>query len=483
MPESQVLLDISADDDEFAQAMDRAVRKVSREVNVPGFRRGKAPRHIIERLFGRELFLEEAHKEIMDKLYRQALDQESLVPVGPPQVDVVVEEPLGFRVLVPVFPTVDPGPYREVRVEPIDATVDDAAVEDVVERLRKNQSPWIDPEEPRTPREGDQVTVDIVTLVGEEPFQDSIEDAVYVLGETNLLDPLRELIETLQVGESGTTTIDFAEDDEKVNESVRGKSLTYQIALKALKERDLLVLDDDFAQSFGEAETLEELRQNIRASLHQEKTVESRTEVINEIINKMAETATIDLPTVMIDEEVDEEVRRFGGRLTSQRLSLDAYLRMSGQTEEEFKAEVRPNAARRLRNSLLLREIAKREEIEITDQDLADEIDRITAPAEDSERLREVYQSDYFSGMLRNDLFEQRVTERLIEIATEGRGAVLNGWVAPEPEPAPLATDTETVETAVTDAEETSPAPETADVAVSVADATTESEEEARAED
>ena len=432
-PESQVVLDIAADEDEFAKAMERAYRKVGREVTLPGFRKGKAPRAMIERLYGRGIFLEEAHKEIMEDLYRRALQQEEIVPVGDPEVELVAPEPIAFRVTVPVYPAVDPGPYAEARVEPQDASVDEAAVDEVLERLRKTQSPWVEPAEPRTPREGDQVTIDLEVKEGDEIFQEPAEDAVFILGESNLFDALRERIEQMHVGETVHLELAFADDDETVNESIRGKALSYTITLKGLKERELLSLDDEFAKSVGDAESLEELRREIRDDLHQGKTAETRTEVVNQIINAMAETASIDPPAVMIDEAVEDDLRTFRGQLAQQRRTLEEYLRLNNQTEQELREELRPVAARRLRNSLLLREIAKREGIAVSDEDLDAEITSLSSPGANPDRLQELYQSDYFRGVLRNDLFERRITERLIELATEGRGAVLNGWVEPEP--------------------------------------------------
>src|SRR5918994_7484829 len=159
-PASLVVLDIIAEDDEFTQAMDRAYRKVSRDIQLPGFRKGRAPRVMIERAYGREVFLQEAADTLMERLYREALQQEQLVPVGEPEVEIKEFEPVAFTVTVPVFPTIDPGDYLSVRAEPVDASVDEAEVEEVIERLQRSQSPWVDPAEPRHPRDGDQVTAD-----------------------------------------------------------------------------------------------------------------------------------------------------------------------------------------------------------------------------------------------------------------------------------------------------------------------------------
>ncbi len=430
MPESQVLLDIAAEDDEFAQAMERAFRKVSRQINVPGFRKGHAPRFIIEQMYGREVFLSEAQQDLMDKLYREALQQEELVPVGSPDVELVEMEPLNFKVTVSVYPEIDPGNYKDVRVEPADAAIDPNAVDEVLGRIQKMQSPWVDPSEERSPREGDQITIDLAVKDGDEKFEKPVEDAVFILGESNLFDQLRAEIEKLKVGESVTTDVKFDEDDEEVSERVRGKTLTYTITLKGLKERDLLPLDDDLAQTVNES-SLDQLKKEIQNDLHVTKTNETRTEVVNEIINKIAEGATIELPGPMIDDVVTEDYNNFRMRLAQQGQSLEEYQRLADKDETEMKEEMRPSSERRLRNSLLLREIASREGVEISDADLDAEIETLIMASPDAERARELYsQGGYFRRMLQNDLFDRRLTDRLIEIATDGRGAVVNGWTA-----------------------------------------------------
>jgi len=433
LPESHVRLDIAADDIEFAEAMDKASRKVMRDIQVPGFRKGKAPRHIVERMYGREIFIEEAHKGLMDDLYRQALAESEVVPVGDPAVEYVSAEPLAFNVTLAVFPTIEPGDYRDVRVEPIDASIEESQVDEVIERLQLRSSPWVDITETRKPAEGDQVIVDL-TLTGEdgEQFQDQIEDAVFIIGESQLFEPLRSAIEDLDIGETGDVMIAFEEDDEAAAERLRGKAITYGVMLKSIKARELLPLDDEFAKTYAEEESMEALQTAIRNDLHQGKSNESRAAVINSITEKIAEGATIELPAPMIDDAVTEELNRVKQRLTYQRTTLDAYLRANSQTEEEFKAELRPGVATRLRNSLILREIADREKIEVSEEDLDNEIGEITADAPNAEQMQKVYSGDrYMRTVLRNDLFDRRLTDFLIETATEGRGALINGFVAP----------------------------------------------------
>ncbi|MDQ3653503.1 MAG: trigger factor [Chloroflexota bacterium] len=441
-PASLVVLDITADDDEFAEAMTKAYRKVAKDIQMPGFRKGKAPRNVIERFYGRDVFLREAADEVMDKLYRQALEQESITPVGEPDVEINELEPVNFVVTVPVFPSIEVNDYASVRVDPVDAAVEDSDVDEVLSRLQLSQSSWVELDAPRSPQAGDQVTVDYTVLDGDQPFQEPVNDAVFVLGETNLLAQLREKLESMSVGDTESFDLAFDEDDESADPSIRGKSLAYQVTLKDIKQRDLLPLDDDFAKKVNETDTLEDLRTQIRQDIHVGKTNDGRNSVVNQIINAMAEQSAIDPPEVMVGEEVDHQLNHLKEDLQRSNTPWEGYLRLQGKTEDDLRADLRPEAERRLRNSLFLQAVAKAETVEVSDEDIDAEISRLAPPAADGDdeaataqaaRMAQFYQSDYFRNMLRNELFERKLTDRLIEIATEGQGAVLNGFVAPDP--------------------------------------------------
>jgi trigger factor len=243
----------------------------------------------------------------------------------------------------------------------------------------------------------------------------------------------------LRVGETTGFSVPFAEDDESIDESLRGKTLSYSVTLKGLKERDLLPLDDDFAKTVGDVDTLDELHGKLREELHQARTAEARRDALTQIIAKMADGATIDLPEPMIDSAVEDDLRRLRGRLAQQGVPLEAYLRAVEQTEDALREEMRPAAQERLRNSLLLRAIAEREGIAVGDEDIDAAVERISFAAQTSEQPKQAEafaRSDYVRGMLQSELFERRLTDRLVEIATEGRGAVVNAWTPPVTEAA-----------------------------------------------
>jgi trigger factor len=448
LPESRVQLEITAEEAETAEAMRRAARKVGNQITVPGFRKGKAPRAMIEKMYGPDVFSEEANRYLMTDLYRQALEQEDLVPVGDPTVDVVSTSPLTYTVVVPVYPSIEPGNYQDVRIEPIDAAVDEAAVDEVIEALRKAQSPWVDPQEeglqvgadlaltPRSrhPREGDQVTIDYTVEMEGEPAEEPVTDAVFVLGESGLLEPIEEAIKGLRVGESAGFSIPFAEDDESIDASLRGNTLAYTVTLKGLKERDLLPLDDDFAKAVGDAETLAELREQLASDLHQRRTADARGEAMAQIIGKIAEGANLELPVPMIDQAVEEDIRRLRGQLAQQGVPLEAYLRSTESTEEDLRNEMRPAAAERLRSSLLLRAIAEKEGIAVSDEELDAAVEQMARSAQAASRPEQAEafaRSDYVRTMLQTEMFDRQLADRLIAIATEGRGAVVNAWEPP----------------------------------------------------
>ncbi len=443
-PGSIVELNITADDAEFQEAIDKAITTQARNVQIPGFRKGKAPRSMVERFYGgREVFAQDAAEKLMDQLYQQALKDEDISPVGDPELTSMEIDPtLTFVVDVPVYPEIELGNYNDVRVDPIDAAVTDEDVEEVITRLLKQQAEWTDAEG-RKPTEGDQVTIDYTVFEGDKEFQEPVTDAEWVLGETNLLEQLRERIEDLEPGQTDEFEVFFEEDDETADPQIRGKQLKYTVTLKGVKERNLPEMTDELAKEIAGAESVDDLRQQIYDDIHQGKTGDGRTNVINQIVEKVAETTTIDIPAVMVDEEVEHQLSHRKEDLQRQGISWDQMLMFSGQSEDAMKEELRPEAERRLRNTMILQEIARVENIEVSDEDIENEITKMvggdlnpdpedTEAVERARRMREVYNGDYFRNVMKNDLFERQLTDRIIDIATEGKGAVSNGWAPAE---------------------------------------------------
>lgn len=434
LPESSVSIDILAEEDEFAKAMDRAFRRVSQQVTIRGFRPGKAPRAVVERRIGHDAIVEEANRELMDKLYQQALEQENIVPVSQPDVEIYQPEPVGFKVQIQVYPTVDLGDYKDVRVEPRDVTVIDADIDEQVKELQLSNSTWVEPDPVRSPQDGDQVTVNLNVSKEGEPFGEVLENAVYVIGESALFEQIEDALKHLQPGGEAQFSITFAEDDEKVGPELRGNTLDYDLKLLEVKERELPEIDDELAKTTGDYGTLDALKDAIRDSLLKQRAVEARDGLITEAIEKMAEGAVVSVPSAMVDREIESRISQMRQRLQQSGASFEEYLRFEGKSEDEYKEEEREPAAKRVRNSLVMESFAKAEEIDVSDDDLAEEIDRMVGAfggAEDTDgaerdQIRQLYQSnEYLHDALVDRLTNQKITDRLIELTTDGRGALL----------------------------------------------------------
>ncbi|HET8627821.1 MAG TPA: trigger factor [Thermomicrobiales bacterium] len=463
LPESQVVLDITTDEQEFEKALERAYRKVVQQVRLPGFRPGKAPRRIVEQLLGREILIEQADRDLLDPLYQQALEREDLRPVSDPDVEIYQAEPLAFKVTVQVYPTVEPGNYQGVRVEPRHVEVTDEQVDEAVARLRSQQSPWEEPAEPRPAQEGDRVTLDVEVKEGDQEFRAPLKDGVFTLGQDTLLPALREAILGMNVGDERDVPITFAEDDEQAEPDMRGKTLDYHLTLKKIEEQHLIDLDDEFANkaSNGRATTVEGLRDDLRRSLLESERQKARNEVGGEVVNALGEVATVELPAALIERQIDTEIENLRTHLSqSHGQTLEAHLRLENKTQEQLREELRAEATRRLRNSLVLREIATREGVSVGPQDVDAEIDRLLGPEADP-NLRQVYSGNYIRELLENELFERALMDRVIAIATEERGAF-----EPPAEP----------EAEAAESEEAAPAAEGGETPIGEAAAATEGE-------
>ncbi len=426
LPESQIRLDIVSDADEFATAMEKATKRVAQRVTVPGFRRGKAPRTLVERHVGRAMIVDEANGALMDDLYRQALEQEDLSPVARPSVEVLAEEPLSFRVEVEIAPTADVTGYENVRVEPEHISVADQDVDEYIERLREDKSPWVDPPTPRPVQEGDEVVVDIAAFEGDEPFDEPTTGATFVLGRDSLLPQIREVIVGATVGEPVEKTVVFpdangeGEDEERpIPETLLGKTLAYRITVQSAKERELLPLDDELAASLGgRPMTLAVLRSDIRSSLMQQQEMQARNTLVANIMEKLRDdVAKVEVGPALIDQQTREDAMQQLQQIGGMGIDINELFGKNTGAVNNFLERIKPESERRLRNTLILREIATNENLDVAPDEVDKEVHRLGMAHDvlDDERTLE---------MLTEDLRERKLLERLVEIATEGKGII-----------------------------------------------------------
>jgi trigger factor len=427
-PKSTVRLEIELPPDRLDRALDAAVRALAKRSRIPGFRPGKAPRPVLERHLGPGVVLDEAVDHLMQDAYREALVQEDLLPLANADVEVVQAEegkPLIFKATVPVRPEVVLGDYKRFNFAPEIETIDDARVDQVVEELR-DQNATLAAVEDRGAKDGDYAVISFVGSQDGQPFEGGTSERMpLILGQERLIPGFEKNLVGLKVGDTTEFDVTFPEDYPE--EALAGKPAHFSVELKELREKIQPDLDDDFLASLGEFASLDALRADIRIRLEGNATDRARHQFADRIIDYAVANSTVELPEVLIDQEVEVMHDEFRASLVRQGISEEAYLKAVEKTGDDLHADFRPNAEKRAKTLLVLSKVADAEGIEVPDADVDAEVARGQEGYAGDERLISYFESDRGRAFIRSTLRRSRVVERLIDT-----------WLAEHPEHPPL---------------------------------------------
>jgi len=368
LPPRQVSLAIEVEPERLDRAMDDAFRRLAGRVDVPGFRRGKAPRSMVERMVGRDRIVEEALDVLLPQVVTEAMEQEKVEPFTRPRVESIEFDPLRLKAVVGLAPKVELGEYKEqLHVENETANVDAAQVDSVVQRLRESYAQWAPVE--RAAQLGDRVGVDVrADVEGQErPLVDSKEAEYVVDSEGAQPAPgFAEQIVGMSPGDQKSFTLAMPEDTRDTD--VAGKSADFNVTLHWVKERELPELDDDFAQQVGEYADVAGLRTAIETQLRQREEERVREQLEESAMNKLVEISSIEYPPQLVDHQTEHLIETFTNSVERQGIQLQQYLRMLGKERETFEQELREQAEAQVKRSLALDAFADAEEIQ-ADQD------------------------------------------------------------------------------------------------------------------
>lgn len=372
---NQVVLNVEVDPETVEQSLNQAHRRLAQRVNIPGFRRGKAPRAMVERFVGRPALLEEALDRLVPELYAKIIEDEKIDAVAQPKFEVIELEPVTFKATVPVRPEVELGDYGAIRVEVEDTSVSDEEVNEQLENLRERQAVFEPVERPAGL--GDQVTIDVTGMRGDEQIIDQ-ENLDYPLIET-LQVPVpgfaAELV-GLSAGDSKEFEIippapEKADDAENEAESEPSLPIKFRVTVHEVKGKSLPELSDDFAKDLGEEfENLEALRTRIQDNLRQRRLNERASAIEDKVVAAALEQAQLELPPGLVDREIESLAEDQERLLASQRLSIDDYLRITQKSAVDVRADLEEVARKRLSQRFVLDEIAKREELTASDEEV-----------------------------------------------------------------------------------------------------------------
>lgn len=423
MPGRQVALTIELEPETVNSALDRAYRQMVNQVNVPGFRRGKAPRYILESYVGKEMLTERAVKNILPQTVQDAIAEQNIEAMDVGDVEIVSMDPLQVKVIIVQPPSVQLGDYSGVRVEKESVEITDEQVEEVLAELRREGVPWEEPAEPRPVKEGDMVYLDLEAFTTAGPLEEAQREnfpTIIGLRRAGVPETVNQALIGMSVGEEK----DLADTlpDDYPNEELRGKDVTYHITVRQVKEQAIPELTDEFAKNLGDYENVEALREAVQKNLQQRTEKAAEDNQVHNAIAHLVNDSTVEVPEKMVDEELDLMLKRLEDRLKEQRINLRQYFMYNGSTEDEWRQANRERARERLVRGLVLQEFARREGIEVDESEIEGEIENMLGrfDEEEKDKARTVLGGEDMRHGLEDQIYQRKILDRLIGIA-EGR--------------------------------------------------------------
>ncbi len=428
LPESRVALKIELAPQEVEQALDRTYKSLLQRLNVPGFRRGKAPRPVVERMVGHEFFLHEATDEAVRWAYRKAIDQENITPIAEADIQpgeegdehIVVGAPFHFEATVAIKPEVQLPDYASLHVERQQVDVAESDVDALLHELQQRNATL----EPvvRPAQIGDVLTMNVNgKLAGEEVLNREDYDLDLSAETEDNPHPALPGLGALLIGANrgDIREIPLPLPDLYADQELAGKTLFLRVLVKEIKRRALPDLDDEFAQSISDLQTLVELRERLRNNIELQRKVEADEKLVGDSIEAVTSRTFIEIPSVLVEEETKRMLDELHETFERAHLSFETYLESAKQSESDVRSEMRETATRNVKTSLVIGAIADAESIEISGAEISSALDDLLRSAEfsESERRRLRTSSDVRSG-LRNRIRRRRAVQRLVELVS-----------------------------------------------------------------
>jgi len=428
-PNSEAILNVELEWQELEKASDSAYRKLVQKYNVPGFRRGHAPRTVLERMLGKETIYQEGLETLVTESYAQAVRENQLIPLTRPDVDIppiVFGEPYRFKATVPILSPVELGDYRSLHITPDVPEVSDEEVEEALKKIQDENAIWVPVE--RAVQIGDRVTADVRLQVGDRTISNLTDNEFdLVANREGIFAGMDEQIVGMTEGETREFTTTIPEG--YANQELAGQEAHYRVTIKSAKYKDVPALDDELARTIGNYDSLEQLRASVRQRLAEQKRHEALHALQDRVIEAVVDQASVEIHPVLVDEEVSDMIDETKRMLERQRLNFDFFLQIQKTTEEAYRKELEPQALKRVKTDLVLDAIAEKEGITVSDEEIQSWLDRY-ASARNQKPLRvsrlDADQRRRIVLHLRRDM----VIRRLVELIAPEAFAELNAEAA-----------------------------------------------------
>ena len=416
MVERQTVLHVELEDEDLEPYLQRGYQRVAQRAAIPGFRKGKAPRTVVERFLGPGGLVQESLGDAVPALADQAVSARDLDPAVPPSVDVLDMEPVKFTVTVAAEPGIDLGEYRSIRLEESEREIEVEDVEKALEDLRRDSASWEPVERPV--KSGDMVTIDVTGTVEGRVILNE-KDTVYMAEDGSNI-PFAGFSENLVEAAAGVPrefSIPIPED--YADTSLAGKSCDFKVTVNEIKEQKLPDLDDEFAKGVGDGyETMAQLRESVESNMKERTEAAQRSSYRQRAVDALVEAATVEVAPLHVDHEVNHAMYDRARFVQNLNMPYEDYLRYMGKSEQEDREEMRETAVRRLAQSFVVRELAERESIEVGDDEIDDKLKEILdSGGEAATQLREAQDQDRARDAVRASLRVDKAVDLLTAIA------------------------------------------------------------------
>lgn len=403
---------------EFEKAIMSAYNKTKGKFAVPGFRKGKVPKNIIEKQYGEGVFFEEALDIILPEAYSGAVEELKLEVVARPDIDIVEMakgKDLVFEAVVAVKPEVKLGAYKGVEAKKVAGEVTDEVLMAELEKSREMNARLVSIED-RPVADGDTLTIDYKGFVGEEQFEGgTAENQTLVIGSGRFIPGFEEQLIGKQIGDDAVVNVSFPAEYHAPE--LAGKDAKFEVKIHGIKVKEMPALDDEFAKDTSEFDTLDELKADMKAQLEEGAKKNAELATRDNVVDAVVATMEADIPAAMVDMEIEGMLKDFDYQLRHQGLDLENYLKFTGSKLDDLKGQMRNDAEIRVKTALALEEIAKIEKIEVTEADLENELNRIAEAQKASlEEVKKVFGRDDFE-YLRTTLTTKKTVDLLVEHA------------------------------------------------------------------
>ena len=415
---SQVVLTVEVGAPEFEAAIEKAYQKMRKKINVPGFRPGKAPRKIIEGMYGAEVFFEEAINIAFPEAYEAAVKEQELQVVGYPSVEIegqVTRDGFTFKATAPVYPEVTLGQYKGVEVQKVKADVTDADIDAEISSVRNKNSRLVTVED-RAVENGDLVTIDFDGYVDGKRFDGGKgDDYPLTIGSHTFIDTFEEQLIGKNIGEECDVNVTFPAEYHV--EDLKNKPAVFKVKVKEIQKRELPEVNDEFASEVSDFDTLEEYKNDLRVKLQDEKQKAADTEIENRVVDKVVENASMEIADQMVDEEVNGMLNDYVRRLESQGISFKQYAEITGMTAEKIGEQMKPQALKRIQTRLVLEAVVKAENITASDEDVDAQFDKMAeAYKMEKDQIKGMFGEEQIAQM-KEDLAVQNAITFLVKEA------------------------------------------------------------------